>query len=177
MVQHVPSDDDLPAIPQSHFAQKQGITIDSYSESISSNEDSSEDRTITANSDSSAAQSFEDISYKIETDSKEIENTLHQIATGLHNAAEGYLTLACHISKLTPYELPQVIVQIPPPPMDVPMPIRKDLAIHGESKTIHYLLCGEYELNNTSWSKLQHKYNVSHNTVYTVLTGKRRPRG
>ena len=61
--------------------------------------------------------------------------------------------------------------------MNVPMPIRKALAIHGESKTIHYLLCGEYELNNTSWSKLQHKYNVSHNTVYTVLTGKRRPGG
>ena len=61
--------------------------------------------------------------------------------------------------------------------MDVPMPIRKALAIHGESKTIHYLLCSEYELNNTSWTKLQHKYNVSHNTVYTVLTGKRRPRG
>ena len=39
------------------------------------------------------------------------------------------------------------------------MPIRKALAIHGESKTIHYLLCGEYELNNSSWSKLQHKYN------------------
>ena len=57
------------------------------------------------------------------------------------------------------------------------MPIRKALAIHGESKTIHYLLCSEYELNNTSWFKLQHKYNVSHNTVYTALTGKRRPRG
>ena len=87
------------------------------------------------------------------------------------------MTLASHISNLAPYELPQVIAQIPPPPMDVPMPIRKALAIHGESKTIHYLLHGEYELNNTSWSKLQHKYNVSHNTVYTVLTGKRRPRG
>ena len=61
--------------------------------------------------------------------------------------------------------------------MDVPMSIRKALALHGESKTIHYLLHGEYELNNTSWSKLQHKYNVSHNTVYTVLTGKRRPGG
>ena len=124
-VQHVPSDDGLPAIPESHFAQKREITVDSYSESISSNEDSNEDRTITTDSDSSAAQSFEDISYKLETDSKEIENTFHQIATGLHNAAEGYLTPASHISKLTPYELPQVIAQIPPPPMDVPMPIRR----------------------------------------------------
>ena len=105
-VQHVPSDDDLPAIPESHFTQKQEITVDSYSESISSNEDSSEDRTITANRDSSAAQSFEDISYKLETDSKEIENTLHQIATGLCNDAEGYLILASHISNLAPYELP-----------------------------------------------------------------------
>ena len=151
--------------------------MDSYSELISSNEDSSEDRTVTADSDSSAAQSFEDILYKLETDSKEIESTLHQIATGLHHAAEGYLTLASHLSNLAPYEVPQVIAQIPLPPMDIPMPIRKALAIHGESKTIHYLLCSEYELNNTSWSKLQHKYNVSHNTVYTALTGKRRPRG
>ena len=61
--------------------------------------------------------------------------------------------------------------------MDVPMPIRKALAIHGESKTIHYLLHSEYELNNTSWSKLQHKYNVSRNTVNTALTGERRLRG
>ena len=145
--------------------------------SISSNEDSSDDRTITANSDSSAAQSFEDVSYKLETDLKEIENTLNQIASGLQNTTEGYLTLAYHISKLTPYELPQVIAQIPPPPMDVPMPIRKALTINGESKTIHYLLHGEYELTNTSWSKLQHKYNVSCNTVYTALRGKGRPGG
>ena len=61
--------------------------------------------------------------------------------------------------------------------MNVPMSIRKALAIYGESKTVHYLLHSEYELNNTSWSKLQHKYNVSHNTVYTVHTEKRRPGG
>ena len=61
--------------------------------------------------------------------------------------------------------------------MDVPMPIRKALSIDGENKTIHYLLRGEYKLTNTSWSKLQHKYNVSCNTVYTALTGKGRPRG
>ena len=57
------------------------------------------------------------------------------------------------------------------------MPIRKALSIEGENKTIHYLIYGEYELTNTSWSKLQHKYNVSHNTIYTVLTGKGRPGG
>ena len=61
-----------------------------------------------------------------------------------------------------------MIAQIPPPPMNVPMPIRTALATEGENKTIHYVLCGDYELNNTSWSKLQQKYNVSHNTVYTA---------
>ena len=57
------------------------------------------------------------------------------------------------------------------------MPIKKALSIDGENKTIHFLLCSEYKLTNTPWSKLQHKYNVSHNTIYTVLTGKGRPRG
>ena len=57
------------------------------------------------------------------------------------------------------------------------MPIRKALATEGENRTIHYLLCGEYELNNTLWTNLQQKYNVSHDTVYTVLKGKRRPGG
>ena len=88
---------------------------------------------------------FKDAPCKLETASKEIETTLNQIASGLQNAAEGYLTLASHISKLVPYEqLPQVIAQIPPPPMDIPMPIRKALSIDGENKTIPYLLHGEY---------------------------------
>ena len=173
-IQHIPSDDDLPAMPESNFIQKREITVDSYSESISSNDESSDDRTATADSNSSAAQSFEDVPCKLETDSKEIEATLNQIASGLQNAAEGYLTLASHMSKVVSYELPQVIAQIPPPPMEVPMPIRKALSIDGENKTTHYLLHGEYELTNTSWSKLQHKYNVSHNTIYTALTGKGR---
>ena len=34
--------------------------------------------------------------------------------------------------------------------MNVPMPIWKALATEGENKTIHYLLCGEYELNNNT---------------------------
>ena len=97
--------------------------------------------------------------------------------TGLQSAAEGYLTLASHISKIAPYELPQVIAQIPPPPMDVPMPIRKALLIDGETKAVNYLLCREYELNKTSWSKLQKKYNVSRNKIYVALKGKGRPRG
>ena len=61
--------------------------------------------------------------------------------------------------------------------MEVPVPIRKALSIDGENKTIHYLLCSEYELTTTSWSKLQHKYNISCNTIYTALTGKGRPGG
>ena len=67
-------------------------------------------------------------------------------------------------------------MQIPPPPMDVPMPIRKALLVEGENKVIKYLLCGEYELNKSSWSKLQKKYNISRNKVYAALKGKGRPR-
>ena len=57
------------------------------------------------------------------------------------------------------------------------MPIRKALSVDRESKAVNYLLCGEYELNKTSWSKLQKKYNVSQNKIYAVLKGKRRPGG
>ena len=78
---------------------------------------------------------------------------------------------------MSPYELPQTIAQILPPPIDVPIAIRKALAIDGERKTIHHLICGDYELNNLSWNNLQHKYNVSCDTVYTAITGKQRPRG
>ena len=54
------------------------------------------------------------------------------------------------------------------------MPIRKALTTDGKNKTIHYLLCGDYELNNMSWNQLQQKYKVSCDTVYTALKGKRR---
>ena len=90
-VQHIPSDDELPIVPESHFTQKQEITIESYSESISSDEEASDDRTITADSDSSEAPDFEDIPCKLETSATEIEATLNQIATGLQSAANGYL--------------------------------------------------------------------------------------
>ena len=175
--QHIPSDNNLPAVPEENFIKKREVTVDSYNESISSNDKSSDDRTVTADSDSSAALSFEETPCKWEADSKGIEGTLHLIALGLQSAAEGYLTLASHISKVAPYELPQVIAQIPPPPMDVPMPIRKALLVDGESKAVNYLLCREYELNKTSWSKLQKKYNVSRNKIYAALKGKGRPRG
>ena len=109
------------------------------------------------------------------TDTKGIEATLHRIASGMQSAVEGYLTLASHISGIAPYELPEVIAQIPPPPMDVPMPVRKALMIDGENKVVDYLLCREYELNKTSWSKLQKKHNISKNKVYATFKGKGRP--
>ena len=53
---HIESDDDLPVAPEENFTQKREVTVDSYSESISSNDDdSSYDRTVTADSNSSAA--------------------------------------------------------------------------------------------------------------------------
>ena len=61
--------------------------------------------------------------------------------------------------------------------MNVPMPVGKALMIDGENKVVNYLLCGEYELNKTSWSKLQKKYNISKNKVYAILKGKGRPGG
>ena len=61
--------------------------------------------------------------------------------------------------------------------MDVPLSIRKALLIDGESKAVSYLIHGEYELTNTSWSKLQKKYQVSRDKVYTAIKGKRKPGG
>ena len=142
-IQHIQSDDNLPDVPEDNFIQKREVTVDSYSKTISS-DSSSDDSTITADPEDSAS-SMEDKSCVWEADSMEIEASLHWIASGLQNAAEGYMTLASHISKLNPYELPQVIAQIPPPPIDVPMPIRKALSVDGENKTVNYLLCGEYE--------------------------------
>ena len=55
------------------------------------------------------------------------------------------------------------------------MPIRKALSVDGENKVVNYLLCGEYEMTNTSWFKLQKKYNLSKNKINSALKGKRRP--
>ena len=175
-IQHIHSNDNLPAVPEDNFIQKREVTVDSYSETISLNLSNS-DGIITADSDSLATSSFEETPCKLNMDIRGIEATLHQIAFGLQSATEGYLTLASHISGIAPYELPQVIAQIPPPPMDVPMPVRKALMIDGENKVANYLLHREYELNKTSWSKLQKKYNISKNKVYATLKGKRRPGG
>ena len=159
--------------------QKREVTVDSYSETISS-DSSSDDRTITAETEesmSSMEDNIEDNSCIKEINATEIETSLHKIATGLQNAAERYMTLASHINKLNPYELPQVIAQIPPPPIDVPMPIRRALTIDGECKVVNHLLRGEYEMTNTSWSKLQKKYSLSKNKIYSAVKGKRRPGG
>ena len=98
-IQHVLSDDNLPTVPEENFTQKREVTVDSYSESISSNEESSDDRTVTADSDSSATQDFEEEPCEWESNSKGIEATLHQIAAGLQSVAKGYLALASHMSK------------------------------------------------------------------------------
>ena len=102
---------------------------------------------------------------------------MKQIASGLQSAANGYLALASQLPNLSPYELLQTIVQIPSPPIDVPIAIRKALAIDGERETIHYLIRSDYELNQLSCTNLQHKYAVPCDTVYTALKGKQRPRG
>ena len=177
--QHIHSDDNLPNVPEDNFMQKREVTVDSYSETISS-DSSSNDRTITAETEDSTfsmEDNIEDKSYIKETNATDIETALHQIAFGLQSTAEGYMSLASHISKLNPYELPQVIAQIPPPPIDVPMPIRKALTIDSESKVVEHLLHGEYEMTYTSWSKLQKKYSLSKNKIYSALKGKRRPGG
>ena len=83
--QHVHSDDNLPNIPEDNFLQKREVTVDSYSETISS-DSSSEDRTVTAeteNSMSSMEDNIEDSTSIKENNATEIETALHQIATSL----------------------------------------------------------------------------------------------
>ena len=174
---HINSNDDLPAVSEENFTLKREVTVDSYSESISSDDDSSDDRTLTADSNGSAAPAFEEKPCEWKANSKGIKATLHQIVAGLQSATEGYLALASHMSKVAPYELPQVVVQIPLPPTDVLIPIWKALLVDSESKVVNHLIHGEYELTNTSWSKLQRKYHVSRNRIYTAIKGKGRPRG
>ena len=123
-----------------------------------SSDSSSDDKTMTAeteDSSSSMEDNIEDNSCIKETNATDIEASLLQIASGLQNTAEGYMSLASHITKLNPYELPQIIAQISPPPFDVPIPIREALTIDGKSKVVNHLLHGGYEMTNTSWSKLQ----------------------
>ena len=138
--QHFHSDNELPKVSEESFTQEREFTIASYSENISS-ELSSEDRTLTAKTEhtsSSMEDHIEDRSCIKENDMvanekictkgdniTKIEVALQQIATSLQHATEGYLSLAASIPKLEPYELPQAIAQIPPPPLNVPLFIRK----------------------------------------------------
>ena len=78
-------------------------------------DDPSNERTITADSNSSVATIFKDTPCEWEDDPKGIEATLHQMATGLQSEAEGYLALASHMSQVAPYQLPQIVALIPPP--------------------------------------------------------------
>ena len=128
-------------------------------------------------SDSSAVPAFKETPCKWEANTKGIKATLHQIATGLQSAAERYLALALHMSKVAPYKLPQAVNQIHPPPMDVPIPIWKTLLVNSESRVVKHLIHGEYEITNTSWSRLQKKYHVSRYKIYTAIKGKGRPGG
>ena len=93
--QHILSDDNLPAVPEENFTQKREVTMDSYSESISSNdEESSDNRTVTADSESSAALDFREVPCKWEANSKGIEATLHQIAAGTPKCSRGISSLS-----------------------------------------------------------------------------------
>ena len=52
--QHIHSDDNLPNVPEENFVQNREVTVDSYSETISS-DSSSNDRTITVDPEESTS--------------------------------------------------------------------------------------------------------------------------
>ena len=179
-VHHIHSDDNLPSIPEDNFTQKREITVNSYSKTISS-ESSSEDRTLTAETEDTSTSMEDHIEdstniTKKENNVAEIESALHQIASSLQSTAGAYMTLASCIHKLEPYKIPQIVAQIPPLPISVPMPVRKALSV-DEDKIVNHLVRGEYELTKTSWSKLQKKYSVTRGRIYSALKGKRMPGG
>ena len=79
-----------PNIPEDNFLQKREVTVNSYSETISS-ESSGEDRTVTAETESSMSSmedNIEDSTNIKENNATEIEAALYQIATSLQSAAE-----------------------------------------------------------------------------------------
>ena len=126
-VHHIHSDDNLPSIPENNFTQKREITVNSYSETISS-ESSSKDRTLTAKTEDTSTSMEEHIDdntniTRKENNVTEIESALHQIASSLQSAAGAYMTLASCIHNLEPYKILQIILQIPPLPINVPIPI------------------------------------------------------
>ena len=142
-VLHLNCDENLPDMPEESFTMERERIVDSYSEYISLGDEPSNAMTITVDSDSSEVANFEDATVGWELDPKRIKATLHKIAAGLKNASDGLLDLASCITHAAPYELLHIIAQVPPPPMNVLMPIRKALLVDGESKTICYLIHGE----------------------------------
>ena len=86
-----------PLFQKRNLIKNRKLQLDLYSESILSDDEASDDRTVTAESDSSEAQEFEDTPYQVETKATDIEATLNQIASGLQSAANGYLALASHL--------------------------------------------------------------------------------
>ena len=78
-IQHIHSDDNLPNVPEDNFMQKREVTVDSYSESISS-DSSSDDRTITAETEDSTSCMKDNIEDNLcikETNATDIEASLH----------------------------------------------------------------------------------------------------
>ena len=78
-IQHIHSDDNLLNVPEDNFMQKREVTVNSYSETVSS-DSSSDDRTITADSKestSSMEDNMEDKSCVKETDAMDIEASLY----------------------------------------------------------------------------------------------------
>ena len=57
------------------------------------------------------------------------------------------------------------------------MPIRKVLTVDDEKKVVNYLICGEYELTKTSWSKLQKKVQYWQREDLLYTQRKSMPRG
>ena len=176
---HMHSGGSLPNMPEDDFVQRREVTVDSCSGAVSSGS-FGEDETMTAeaeDSTTSVKDNVEDDSCIKEAGTADMEASLHWVAFGLQSAAEGYMSLASHVSRLNSYELPQVITQIPLPPIDVPVPVGKALSMDGENRVVEYLLCGEYGMANTSWSRLLKKYSSSKDEIYSALGGKRGPGG
>ena len=103
-VHHIYSNDNLPSIAEENFTQKQETTVNSYSETISS-ESSSKDRTLTAEMDETSTSMEDHVEDNMnikENHVTEIESALYQIASSLQSAAGAYMTLASCIHRLEP---------------------------------------------------------------------------
>ena len=78
-IQHIHSDDNLLNVPKDNFLQKREMTVDSYSETISS-DSPSDDKTITAETEDSTSSMEDNIEDNLcikETNAMDIEASLH----------------------------------------------------------------------------------------------------